>query len=343
MLINAYATVRDLPALDFPHQLNGQRDRRDAELAAHLEGFLGYVASRGDQQMTSDKYHVMLHLQRVLHQLSFVLVEPTDETLGALADWARRANAVFFFEDGSVRDPRGKILIAADSGEADPDADLPHPADALDRRRRVVEQLALREITIPDHLPPVISEAEVVLREPGEVAARALALFCGAIRAEGLLNDEPIAVEEIRRRLPLAVEQMTPLELAYLACDAPQRQVSLQFIWRYEALNFLLWSLGIGEELVFPRMTADVATIAQILLDADAQRLIDEAKLRDTAAILDALDFHYALHWVVRDAQLADKEPPQGVDGGVVLERHYAANWLVRFGDADWDEVDTPT
>jgi hypothetical protein len=28
---------------------------------------------------------------------------------------------------------------------------------------------------------------------------------------------------------------------------------------------------------------------------------------------------------------------------GVVAERHHALNWLVCFGDADWDDVDTPT
>lgn len=28
---------------------------------------------------------------------------------------------------------------------------------------------------------------------------------------------------------------------------------------------------------------------------------------------------------------------------GVVAERHHALNWLVRFMDADWDDVDTPT
>ncbi|WP_394816959.1 DUF4272 domain-containing protein [Streptomyces lonegramiae] len=25
------------------------------------------------------------------------------------------------------------------------------------------------------------------------------------------------------------------------------------------------------------------------------------------------------------------------------MERHYALNWLVRFEDSAWDEVDTPT
>ena len=60
-------------------------------------------------------------------------------------------------------------------------------------------------------------------------------------------------------------------------------------------------------------------------------------------AALDALDLHYRAHWAVRQAQMEQADPPGGLIPGVVLERHYALNWLVRFEDAPWDEVDTPT
>ncbi|WAJ27809.1 hypothetical protein [Antarcticirhabdus aurantiaca] len=50
ILVNAYATVRELPSLDFPHAFNGGRDLSDPELLAHLQGFTGYVMGRGDGQ-----------------------------------------------------------------------------------------------------------------------------------------------------------------------------------------------------------------------------------------------------------------------------------------------------
>ena len=59
--------------------------------------------------------------------------------------------------------------------------------------------------------------------------------------------------------------------------------------------------------------------------------------------ILDALDLHYRLHWYVRQMKLDGQEPPPGLEGGVIQERHHALNWLVRFEDRDWDDVDTPT
>jgi hypothetical protein len=63
-------------------------------------------------------------------------------------------------------------------------------------------------------------------------------------------------------------------------------------------------------------------------------------------------------HWAVNDAFIHRRDIPLDLDWtggapmlrvrgcpttGVVAERHHAFNWLVRFADADWDDVDTPT
>ncbi|PSD21825.1 hypothetical protein C7E13_19565 [Stenotrophomonas maltophilia] len=57
----------------------------------------------------------------------------------------------------------------------------------------------------------------------------------------------------------------------------------------------------------------------------------------------DALDLHYRLHWVAREAQRQGAPMPGALEGGVIYERHYALNWLFCFEQADWDDVDTPT
>lgn len=58
ILVNAYATVGDLPALDFAHRLLSSRDLSDPDMIPHLEGFSGYVLNRGDSQMTAIRYHL---------------------------------------------------------------------------------------------------------------------------------------------------------------------------------------------------------------------------------------------------------------------------------------------
>ena len=65
--------------------------------------------------------------------------------------------------------------------------------------------------------------------------------------------------------------------------------------------------------------------------------------MRSVMEILDALDLHYRQHWATRQALLKKYPAPAGLNDGVLQERHHALNWLVRFEDRDWDEVDTPT
>jgi hypothetical protein len=63
-------------------------------------------------------------------------------------------------------------------------------------------------------------------------------------------------------------------------------------------------------------------------------------------------------HWAVRDAYIHKRAIPSNFDwsspaemcpanaspaGGAIAERHHALNWLICYGDADWDDVDTPT
>jgi hypothetical protein len=63
-LINVYCTLRTPTEPNFPHRLNGRRDRTDAELLPHLQGFAGYVQAKGGK-MTQTLYHVLRHIQRV--------------------------------------------------------------------------------------------------------------------------------------------------------------------------------------------------------------------------------------------------------------------------------------
>src|SRR5262245_59779524 len=103
IIVNAYCTVRETRPLDFAHELHSRRNRSDPNLARHLDDFIGYV-TRGGGQMTQVRYHLIRHIQRVQNQVS---LDVEDAQLEALARWARGANAVCFFPDGSVRAPSG--------------------------------------------------------------------------------------------------------------------------------------------------------------------------------------------------------------------------------------------
>jgi hypothetical protein len=338
ILVNAYSTLTRPPAPRFQHTLRGQRDRSDDELASHLNGFVGFLF-REDPQMTATLYATMRHVQRVRHHLSFEIEEGQ---LDELAAWSWQANAILFMPDGSVLNPAGKELLSVDGAPGD--ASLPYPEDALERRERSRRKLADLGVSTPASLPPVLSELEVSLREPSAVALRALALLTVAVRAESLASGEPIPVPSLRERLPLGFDALSPMERAFLETESPEQQAIVNHAWRYEALFVLEWALGWFREISLPTTTCDVPAVARAVFDGDARDLVDRATLRPAAEILELHDLSFRLHWAAREAVHNRKEaPPAGLDSGVIQERRHALGWLVRFEDAEWDDVDTPT
>lgn len=340
LLINAYCTLNDVPPLDFPHQLLARRSPADPELPPHLDGFVGYVLGRGKQEMTRVKYHLMRHIQRVRHQVSLRVAQ---DELDGFAAWAWAANAIVFLEDGSLRDPSGRILLDAAGSDPDPAARIPHPADAEARKDRSAARLEALGVRAMAGLPPVIAEGEVILRPMDEVAQRALALMIVAVRGECWNSGEAFPDRILEQQLPLGFAALSPKEAAFLAAAEPTQQETVNFTWRYEALLLLQWALGWLPDLPEPTAICDVPAAVARIREAGQAGFLARSALRSPAEILDALDLHYRLHWAVRQARLDKKPPLDGIEPGVVAERHYALNWLVRFEEAEWDAVDTPT
>ncbi|MFB9244830.1 DUF4272 domain-containing protein [Massilia antarctica] len=333
-LYNVYCTRHTIAQPAFAHELQGRRDLSDGELLTHLHTFCGYVYSRGTEAMSRDKYHVILHLQRVQHHLSMAVA---DDELPALHAWARESNALLFTPDGHVRDPDGHVLINVADGQADAGASVPYPAQSWTRKSATEAMLAARGIEVPVSLPPLACEEEVVLRDRDEVIGRARALLLVALRAESVAAGDPMPVATLLDKMPLADDSLSPAERAFLALEAPSEQECAQFLWRYESLYVLQWALGMVDELPYPDAPCDTpaAVARQIEMRGPELRGADE--------IVDALDRTYRLHWHIRQIRLKKTGAEFGADADVVMERHHALNWLIRFQHADWDEVDTPT
>lgn len=342
LLVNAYCTLNDLPPLPFPHRPHGRRDAGDPELRNEIGGFLHYLQSLGGGKMSSTRYHVMRHIQRTRHQLSFGVARADAAAIAALADWALAANALLQLPDGQPRDPRLKVLVSDKDGAAEAGAVVPYPAAAAQRKAATEALLAARGLQPSPHLPPLVAESELRLRGVPETGRRAVALLAVALRAESLASGNPLPAEELERKLPGLGQVLSPSEAAFLAVEQPDGAALARFSWRYESLKTLEWALGLGE-LPWPDQPCDAALTARTLLERLEDVARDKLALRPPAEILDALDLHYRLHWLVRQARKEGKPQPEGVDPGVVSERHYALNWLTCFEDADWDDTDTPT
>jgi hypothetical protein len=115
----------------------------------------------------------------------------------------------------------------------------------------------------------------------------------------------------------------------------------VNFSWRYESLNVLLWALSFVSELKRPDHTTNVDDLVPILMRRPRDTFIADARLRSMADLLDADDLIYRYHWASEDARLKRRQVPAGLNASVVLERVWALNWLIQ--PDEWDEVDTGT
>ncbi len=136
---------------------------------------------------------------------------------------------------------------------------------------------------------------------------------------------------------------LTPAERRFIESRTPSQQDRVQFSWRYEGVFVLNWALGFVEEIARPDHPVDVASMATMMRELGPDEFRARASLRDGAQILDLLDLTYRYHWAAVDARINGREAPSGLDEGVVMERHYALNWLSRYGDQEWDDVSTDT
>ena len=136
---------------------------------------------------------------------------------------------------------------------------------------------------------------------------------------------------------------VSPTERNFLANNSPSDQARVEFSWRIESLNVLLWSLGKIPSLDLPRKMCDFENVRDLPdLTVDPKQWIERAALRNVEDILNETDFIYRLHWAVRDGSLNKHAVPGNFHPGIVFERHYALNWLVMYAD-NWDDVTTDT
>jgi hypothetical protein len=215
---------------------------------------------------------------------------------------------------------------------------VPSP-EALARKERSVVQLKQKGVPTIQHLPVIEDSKSAKERLKEEIARRAIALCLVAVKGEG--RDQAI-VEKLIKQYS-AQSYFTPKEKEFIGNSSPKQQDRIQFSWRYEAYWVMLWALGYVETLDYPGKVCDVPKAVKFLQDNSTENFIAKAKPRKLSEILDQADLIYRYNWAVVNARLKQQPAPAGMDGGVVLERHHALNWLIGYMNQEWDDVTTDT
>lgn len=206
------------------------------------------------------------------------------------------------------------------------------------RKQWAEDVLRAESVPVNPHLPMTESESQITLRTPREIADRLRALSIIAALGSGLPQAGARRLIEERGVGP----HLSPAERAFLDTADPSPRDQVQFSWRYEAAWVLFWSLGYVEDhLGAPRDTCDVDAMTDIIINTPD---LDRQGARSANDVLNEADLIYRYHWAVRQAGIDGKDPPGGLNPGVVMERHHALNWLIGYDEsAEWDDVATDT
>lgn len=345
--------------------ISHQQDKPDF-IASHTAGMANYFAS-AQTPLVELKENVLRQIRvfNCITGITFEVDDNEDRTnyiINCLFAVANDVNGFLLYPSMQIYTKEGKLLFSIQGesqltefipiGNADLlDANRPEEAPAdVERRLRSIALLEARNIPYMEHLHSEALESEVKLRSREEMVKRAAALFAVAVYSEVMLSedsDREAALSYFNKMDELygVKSYITPHEAAYINNPEPEEQECIQFGWRYECCGVLLWAAGVVDDLSYPSTIIDVPVLAAIFWQHKGIKdLLSKGFARPETEILDAADMTLRYDWACVDARIHGKEVPASLDGGVVMERHYAFNWIIGANNgADWDHIQPNT
>jgi hypothetical protein len=179
-----------------------------------------------------------------------------------------------------------------------------------------------------------IVPADARPREPVAVAARAVAAWLTATRAEGA---DAESVSALATRFGL-VDAITPSEALVLFSPQPLTpDVAQRFQWRFEAAWALLWALGHVEELSFPERTCDAQRASALITEAaSVAALAEGARPRAPRQVLEEAELTLRLQAICEHEIESTGRAPERVLYPVVHQRRAAFRWMLLSDAPDW-------
>jgi hypothetical protein len=215
------------------------------------------------------------------------------------------------------------------------------------RKKASIKILKDNNIKVFEGLPLIEKYEKIKIRDKEEIIKRAIAICIVSVYAEGICTGT-----EVKKNQELisgiikkynASTFFTKEERKFMDDADPLKKDAINFAWKYECYNVLLWALSFFDDLEMPNKICDVPKIVQILVDNKSYEEFERnSKVREKEEILDQADLIYRYNWACVDARINGKKI-NNLDSGVVVERHYALNWLINYLGQDWDNVTTDT
>lgn len=215
-------------------------------------------------------------------------------------------------------------------------------AKTAKQRKNETERL-LKSLNVPynDHLPLLKEESKTKIRTAQEIAERVFILTY-----LNYFSEAPEKRGEIIGFLKTNFlwDKVSPDEKKLFQKEELTEKEAVNISWRSEAVWFLLWTIGKVDKIGLPTQQVEVDEIISRLPGflKSPKEFIDTAIVRPTTEILDIADIIYRLHWATRNADLNNQPIPANLSVSVIVEMHYAINWVTYYAD-EWDEITTET
>lgn len=334
----------------------------NSPLTNNLRGLYGYVTNFP----ISDQNLKKLFLEKILTvncEFSLAIQGEVKELKELVRQLADEFDAILFVQPGTVisksraqhfldrhlaliADPEGNsaidtLAVNIEAAYFDNDQSAA-TQDQLERKSRSEEILKANHVKININLPCINAEADTKIREAKEIAQRVVVL--------ALIN--LVAFNEITSDIAKQYltdyqlwEFATPKEKDFL--EDPTEEKKSYETWKCEGIWTLLWAINKVGHLPFPSTLCNLGDIPAgnypVRSDKDPNDFINSVTVtRSRAEIMDANDLYYRMDWACVDARLKSLQITE-LHPGVVFERHYALNWLVRYLDQEWDDVSCDT
>lgn len=218
------------------------------------------------------------------------------------------------------------------------------PVEHVNTTPEQQERRAASEKICADYNIPVYKNQHAMFLDPADsvtirtkdaVVDRLLALCLMELKSE---DPEQAVLDGFIKRYNV-MPKLSPKERAFIGKQQPEQQEMIDANWRAEGTHVMLWALGFVDSLAYPATACSVEDDVKIIFANTEQELRNKAKLRSKKEILDQADLILRFDWASVNAKIKNEDAPGSLNSSVVVERHYALNWLITYLNQDWDDV----
>ena len=179
----------------------------------------------------------------------------------------------------------------------------------VDRMERNIKLMEKDKLPFYDKMEVNISEKNVKIRKKWEIIRKVVAIVITRIAAQTFLEKKENMLKnlsdiiEIFEKKYQFKELLTKRERKFLENKKENYQLNVEFYFRLETAQTLLWVLSIDKSPDLNNFS-DLAEIIEILENENLKSFARKCETRSKNKILDALDYMYRLNWANVEVKL---------------------------------------